>query len=318
MLAGYGYKESPFFALYQDNEYVLTFMVALAMAAAFIASQALFTGCFSLVAQAVRLGLAPRAKVTCTSDENASQVYVPTINTFLLIGAISFVLIFPDPDAMTFAYGMAVGTGMSITYTLVRRYYREHGCRYVWLIDVCGVFIIILTLGAYSKLLDSPLGLIPLGSMVLFTSAMAVWGMGRKIVDDAEAKEKVDTFAHIINHDEKTPFVHTPVMRVFLCAGAASMDGNVPLAFYHYLDDWRGMPQTAVFVHIDRIRRAHVPIDKPVAQVQIFENHELVSSFEIPLRDLPPEMAPLSQLRRWAKKALEIAPKRVKDGLSVE
>ena len=313
-----GYNEAPFFALYEHDQYILTFMVGLAVAAAFIASQALFTGCFSLVAQAVRLLLAPRMTIVYTSDDHASHVYLPMVNKFLLFGAISFVLVFRDPDKMTFAYGMAVGTTMSITYMLIQHIYREAGSKWVWLIHICGALILALTAGAYSKLWESPLGLIPLGSMVIFTAAMTIWAKGQQIILDAESRhDETRPFASIINHVSASVVV-APVMRVFLCPGSTDVNGGVPLAYWHYVREEGSVPNTAVFAHIDRLDRAHVPADGVVARVVVHIIGGETSSFDVALHDLPPTTTPLLQLKRWIRRALLIAPRRIQDAMSVE
>ncbi len=314
LLAYGGYNDAPFFALYEHDPYILTFMVGLAVAAAFIASQALFTGCFSLVAQAVRLNLAPRMQIVYTSDDHASHVYVPTVNLFLLFGAISFVLIFRDPDRMTFAYGMAVGTTMSITYMLIQSIYREVGSKWVWLIHICGALIIALTIGAYSKLLESPLGLIPLGSMVIFTTAMSIWAKGQRIILDAENRDDMPLLARLTDRVNVSTVV-APVTRVFLCPSAI----KVPLAFLHYVgSEVKTWPFVSIFVNVTTINEPHVSAEGNVARVEVHEIGGDHLSFDVALHDLPPATTPIRILKRWIERSLSIAPRRIRETTSVE
>jgi KUP system potassium uptake protein len=87
-------------------------MVVLATAATVIASQAVITGAYSLTRQAVQLGLLPRFEVRFTSETHAGQIYLPRVNTLLLIGVMFLVLMFRTSDNLASAYGIAVSTTM--------------------------------------------------------------------------------------------------------------------------------------------------------------------------------------------------------------
>jgi len=102
--------ENSFYRMVPD---VLLFpMVVLATAATVIASQAVITGAFSLVRQAVQLGLLPRFEVRFTSETHAGQIYLPRVNNLLLIGVMFLVLMFRTSDNLASAYGIAVSTTM--------------------------------------------------------------------------------------------------------------------------------------------------------------------------------------------------------------
>lgn len=87
-------------------------LVVLATAATVIASQAVITGAFSLVRQAVQLGLLPRFEVRYTSESHAGQIYLPRVNRLLLIGVLLLVLLFRTSSGLASAYGIAVSTTM--------------------------------------------------------------------------------------------------------------------------------------------------------------------------------------------------------------
>jgi KUP system potassium uptake protein len=87
-------------------------MVVLATAATVIASQAVITGAYSLTRQAVQLGLLPRFEVRFTSETHAGQIYLPRVNTLLLIGVMFLVLMFRTSSNLASAYGIAVSTTM--------------------------------------------------------------------------------------------------------------------------------------------------------------------------------------------------------------
>jgi KUP system potassium uptake protein len=77
-----------------------------------IASQAVITGAYSLIRQAVQLGLLPRFEVRYTSETHAGQIYLPRVNLLLLIGVLLLVLLFRTSSGLASAYGIAVSTTM--------------------------------------------------------------------------------------------------------------------------------------------------------------------------------------------------------------
>ncbi len=87
-------------------------MIVLATVATIIASQAVITGAYSLVRQAIQLGLLPRFEVRFTSEAHAGQIYLPRVNTLLLIGVLLLVLMFRTSSGLASAYGIAVSTTM--------------------------------------------------------------------------------------------------------------------------------------------------------------------------------------------------------------
>ncbi len=102
--------ENSFYLMVPDR--LLLPLVCLATAATVIASQAVITGAYSLVRQAVQLGLLPRFEVRYTSETHAGQIYLPRVNRLLLIGVMLLVLMFRTPTGLASAYGIAVSTTM--------------------------------------------------------------------------------------------------------------------------------------------------------------------------------------------------------------
>ena len=114
-----------FFSMVPENW--LYPMVALATMATIIASQALISGAFSLIAQAIALELMPRLKVHHTHQSHVGQVYLPFINWSLFIGCSLLVISFGSSEALGSAYGLAESGVMIITSTsmffIARRYW---------------------------------------------------------------------------------------------------------------------------------------------------------------------------------------------------
>jgi KUP system potassium uptake protein len=114
---------NPFFRM--APAWALFPMVALATAAAVIASQAIISGAFSLTMQAIQLGYMPRLRVNYTSERVIGQIYVPTVNWALMLASIGLVLGFGTSSHLAAAYGVAITTTMLITtilfYVVARR-----------------------------------------------------------------------------------------------------------------------------------------------------------------------------------------------------
>jgi len=104
--------ENPFYRLVPEA--LLLPMILLATAATVIASQAVITGAYSLVRQAIQLGLLPRLTIVHTSAEYSGQIYIPRVNTALLLGVLLLVGLFRTSSALASAYGIAVATTMVV------------------------------------------------------------------------------------------------------------------------------------------------------------------------------------------------------------
>ncbi len=110
----------PFYSIIPDA--ILIFAVIIATAAAIIASQALISGTFTLVNEAMKLKLWPSTRVRYPSQMKG-QIYIPAINWLLLAGTILVVLRFGRSEHMEGAYGLAITVDMLMTTTLLVYYF---------------------------------------------------------------------------------------------------------------------------------------------------------------------------------------------------
>lgn len=129
-----------FFALMP--EWFLLPGIVIATSAAIVASQALITGSFTLISEAVRLNLWPRVKLVFPSIHKG-QLYVPSTNWHLLIGCLAVVWYFKESSHMDAAYGLSVTITMLMT-TILLYYYLRH-MRIHWVLAGC-IFSIYLAL----------------------------------------------------------------------------------------------------------------------------------------------------------------------------
>lgn len=102
-------------------QWFIIFGVTIATSAAIIASQAMISGSFTLISEALRLNLWPKMKVRYPSEERG-QLFVPGINLLLFVGCIGIVLYFRESSKMEAAYGLAIVVTMLTTTILYANY----------------------------------------------------------------------------------------------------------------------------------------------------------------------------------------------------
>ncbi len=106
---------NPFYGLMPH--WFLYFGIAIATAATIIASQALISGSFTLVSEAIRLNLSPKLKINYPTEARGQQ-FVPAINLLLFTGCVAIVLYFQKASNMEAAYGLAITITMISTSVL--------------------------------------------------------------------------------------------------------------------------------------------------------------------------------------------------------
>ncbi len=142
-LSGRSSATNPFLAIAPDGplRYAL---LALSVLAAIIASQALISGAYSLVRQAIQLGYFPRLTVKHTNPDQRGQIYLPLVNASLALGSIATVIGFQSSTALAAAYGIAV-TGTMIVTTLGLFFVMHRAWKWpLWRASaVCGLFLMV-------------------------------------------------------------------------------------------------------------------------------------------------------------------------------
>lgn len=113
---------NPFYEIMPD--WFLIFGIGIATVAAVIASQALISGSFTLISEAVRLNLWPKIRINYPSNQKG-QLYVPTINWLLWAGCLTVVAIFRRSERMESAYGLSITIAMLMTTILLAVYLRR-------------------------------------------------------------------------------------------------------------------------------------------------------------------------------------------------
>jgi len=201
-----GAKMNPFFQIVPDQVQVP--MVILATMAAVIASQALISGSFTLISEAVRLNLWPKIKIIYPSVSKG-QLYVPSINWMLWIGCCGIVLLFEKSEKMDAAYGLSITIAMLMTTILVSFYLRSR--RFPKYLIAIFFFTYVIIEGTFlisnlTKFLHGGWVTVLIGSL-LFT-VMWSWFVARKIKNRFVKYVEIEDYYQILSelsNDESVP-----------------------------------------------------------------------------------------------------------------
>ena len=184
-------RSNPFFEMVPEVIYWPVLL--LATAATVIASQAVITGAFSMTQQAVQLGLLPRIDIRRTSETQAGQIYVPQVNTILMVGVLILLFTFRSSSNLAAAYGIAV-TGAMFVDTLLFFVIIKH----MWKRPTWQAWLAAIGFGALditfisSNLLKIPQGAwLPLVLGLVLVVIMWTWTRGAQILTDKTRRDSV-------------------------------------------------------------------------------------------------------------------------------
>lgn len=155
--------------------------VAIATTAAIIASQAMVSGAFTLISEAMRLNLWPKMKIRYPSEEKG-QLFIPGINLLIFLGCVGVVLYFQKSSNMEAAYGLAIVVTMITTTILFANYLVLHRVKSFWIwIFLVGYFVV--ETGYLVALMDKFVhgGYVTLLVGGIMFLVMYVWFRARKI-----------------------------------------------------------------------------------------------------------------------------------------
>jgi KUP system potassium uptake protein len=256
-----GAVENPFFLLFP--EWALLPMVLLATVATVIASQAVISGAYSLTRQAIQLGLLPRFEIRHTSEALFGQIYIPRINTLLLIGVLLLVAMFRSSTALASAYGIAVTGTMVVTammaFIVIWR---------VWHWPVLGAaalmapFLFVdLTFLAANMLKIVEGGWVPLALGILIIVVMYTWRRGSRMLFEKTRHQEMPLEALVANLEKKPP-IRVPGTAVFLTSDPAS----APTALLHSLKHYKVLHEKNVILTVET---ADTPRVDPAERVRI-------------------------------------------------
>ncbi|MBL0968554.1 MAG: potassium transporter Kup [Brevundimonas sp.] len=255
-----GASENPFWSMVPQVIYWP--MLALATAATVIASQAVITGAFSVTQQAVQLGLLPRIDIRNTSETQAGQIFVPAVNTFLMVGVLVLLVMFQSSHNLTAAYGVAV-TGVMLINTLMAWFVITHKWKWpLW--AVLGTLIpfgFIDTVFLTSNLLKIPDGAwMPLVLGAALVLLMWTWVRGTQILTAKTRKDSLP-LNDLIEMLRARPPHRAPGTAIFL----TSDPDIAPVALMHNLKHNKVLHEKNVILTVRTSDRPRVPDSERVA-----------------------------------------------------
>jgi KUP system potassium uptake protein len=198
--ANTSYKDiNPFYQIVPNPHLLMIPCVALATLATIIASQALISGSFTLISEAVSMNFWPRITIKYPSNVRG-QIYIPSINWLLCFGCVAVTLYFQTSEHMTAAYGFSITIAMLMTTILMYYFMRYVKHWPVWLVTmILCVFLCVefsFFVANAAKLLNR-LFFVVFEIGLIFT--MYVWFKARKINN---------RFLHFIDLKDQIPMLH--------------------------------------------------------------------------------------------------------------
>jgi KUP system potassium uptake protein len=261
VLAVPGTETSPFFYLVPTAAVVP--LVLLATAATIVASQAVISGVFSVVQQAVQLGLLPRVLILHSSEEAAGQVYVPAANRLMLLATVGLVVGFGSSESLASAYGIAIALAMTIDGALVAAwlFLRREGRQWGLLGAICAALVVDLVFLLANGLKIPHGGWLPLAAAGGILLVMLTWQEGRLLVAGRVARRQMPVRQLVA--DLETGKLHrSPGTGVYLHADESA----VPPAVQKQLETQSTLPRRIILM---TVRTADEPFTDPRQRVSV-------------------------------------------------
>jgi KUP system potassium uptake protein len=255
---------NPFFLL--GPHWLRLPLVVLATAATVIASQALISGGYSIARQCMQLGFLPRLTVRHTSGTEEGQIFVPQVNTALMIGVLVLVLVFRSSSALASAYGIAVtGTFMCTCVLAVIVFRRQyHWPRSAALAVWGGFFAIdfVFFSANVTKVIEG--GWVPLALGLLLMAMMTTWKQGRDLMF---SKWKQDSLplASFLSRLPQSRTIRVPGMAVFLTGNP----DYVPAALLHNLKHNKVLHEKVLFVTVSTLDEPEAGPDRRTEVIEL-------------------------------------------------
>lgn len=187
---------NPFYLIMAD--WFLPFGIVIATLAAVIASQALISGSFTLINEAMRLHFWPKVRIKYPT-ELQGQLYIPSINWLLLAGCIMVVLHFKESGNMEGAYGLAIVLCMMMTTVLLNYYMILKRIPWYIMSPVIALFIIIeigFLIANLQKFMHG--GYVTLFIAVGLIAVMATWHIAKQISKRHTRMVKIDDYKNVL------------------------------------------------------------------------------------------------------------------------
>jgi KUP system potassium uptake protein len=251
---------NPFFLLAAG--WLLLPLLLLSTLATIVASQALISGAFSLTQQAMQLGFAPRMRILHTSAKTEGQIYIPFVNSTLMVACLLVVLLFHSSDRLAAAYGIAVTGTMAVTSVL---FYAVARTRWGWSVTRAGLLTMLFLLvdltffGAnLLKLVQG--GWVPLAIAAVVYVLMSTWRAGHDSLIAVRRRSSLPLETVFRNLDEGR-VVRVPGGAVFFTAHAE----GAPPVLLRQIQHMKALQEVVILLGVMTADKPEVPAQECVS-----------------------------------------------------
>lgn len=219
---------NPFYAIVPQD--MLLFAIVMATGAAIVASQALISGSFSILSEAMNLHFWPRMRIKHPTNVKG-QLFIPAVNLTMYVGVVLTVLLFRDSSRMEAAYGLAITITMLMTTLLLGFYLRMSGTARAAALAFVGAYCVIegIFLAAnLSKFMAGGWFTLLIGGLLCFI--MLVWVAALKIRRRHLSSKRTSDYYGIISDikaDDTIPKYASNLVYVNHSHGEGSMDDKL-------------------------------------------------------------------------------------------
>ncbi len=237
--------ENPFYLL--APSWLAFPLLILATLATVIASQAVISGTYSVVRQAILLGYLPRQEIRHTSEHEIGQIYLPLVNWLLLGGIVIVILWFQSSSNLAAAYGIAVTGTMALTTLLLMVVAARRWKWSRWLIALaCAPLLLVdVTFFAANTTKFLAGGWLPILFALLAIIVMTTWKRGRELVLD-KLEHKSLALKGFVDNMQAHPPLQVPGTAVFLSKSVQV----VPHAMLHNLKHNKILHERVIFLTV--------------------------------------------------------------------
>ncbi|MGO2100267.1 KUP/HAK/KT family potassium transporter [Vagococcus salmoninarum] len=204
---------NPFFRMMPEN--IAVFGVIFATIAAVIASQALISGSYTLVSEAVKLRLLPRFKIVYPTNKKG-QLYIPVVNMILFVTCVLIVLFFKTSAKMEAAYGLAITVTMLMTTVLLLFYLLQKGLPKILSFGIFiffGAIETIFFISSATKFFHGGFVAVFIAAVILLV--MVIWEKGSIIKERMSQRVSLYDYVEQLNElrkDDTVPLYQTNVV----------------------------------------------------------------------------------------------------------
>jgi KUP system potassium uptake protein len=238
-------------------EWFVPIGIIISTIAAIIASQALISGSYTLISEAMRLNLWPKVLIKYPT-EMKGQLYIPSINWWLLAGCIGIVLKFQESANMGAAYGLSIILCMLSTTILLSYYMWMKKYSHPLIVLVAAVYLVIELSFLYANLKKFPNGgYVTLLIASLLVAIMSVWHLAKRITRSYTEYVKVEGYKNLLAELSRDLTIPKYATHLVYLTSANHSDEIEAKIVYSILQKRPKRADLYWFVHVDVVDEPH-------------------------------------------------------------